>query len=166
MINLSNVVSFLSKKFPGIVFSRESVESFVTQDKISFEAAANLVADIDSANSNGATGVEGAKVSPIDVANDDISKMVGAQAVNYYLKDVKINAMLEGIKKDDTMLYTEYVNLEKARERLLAEIAQKEENNFNTLLNEIKTTTGTDKGILDKLIDTSCCVNEYQDKLH
>jgi len=165
MVNLSNTVKFLSSKFPGIVFSKEAVEDLVTRDKISYEAAANMVADIDTASAAGARSSEGSKVSPIDVSNDDLEKMIGAQAVKYYLKDVKINAMLEAIKKDDTMFYTEYVNIEKARERLLAELAQKTEADFNTLLNEIKTTTGTDKTLLDKLTDTACCVTEYQEKI-
>ena len=164
-MNFSDTVKFLSKKFPGIIFSKESVENLVTTDKISYEAAANLVADIDS-SADGHRAAEGATVSPINVENEDLNKMVGAQAVAYYLKDVKIHAMLEGIKKDNTMLYTEYVNLEKARERLESEILQHEEGNFNTLLNEIKTTVGTDKTVLDGLINTTNCVNEYQDKLH
>ena len=92
--------------------------------------------------------------------------MIGKQAVEYYLKDVKINAMLEAIKKDDTMLYTEFVNLEKARERLLAELSQKSEADFNTLLNELKTTSGVDKALLDKLTDTACCVTDYQNKIN
>lgn len=153
MVNLSNAVKALADKFPG-VFSRESVEELVTRDKISYECAANVVAAIDSSAASRSS--EGTKVSPIDVGNDDLDAMVGKQAVNYYLKDVKIKAMLESIKKDDTMLYTEYVNMEKARERILAEMVQKYEYDFNTLLNEIKTTTGTDKALLDKLTNVEC----------
>ena len=59
------------------------------------------------------------------------------------------------------MLYTEFVNLDKARERIAAQIVAKEENNFNMLLNEMKTTTGTNKDILDKLISTNLDVTEY-----
>lgn len=164
MANLSATVKYLSGRFPGAIFSKESVEDLVTRDKISYECAASMVADIDANSAAGARGVEGTKVSPVNVKDEDLDRMIGKQAVNYYLKDVKINAMLEGIKKDDTMLYTEYVNVEKARERILAEIVQKEEGNFNTLLNEIKTTTGADKALLDKLTDTTCCIDSYADK--
>lgn len=166
MDKLSNTVKFLSNKFPGVIFSKESIEQLVTRDKISYECAANMVADIDAAASAGARSSEGSTVSPINVKSEDLDKMIGKQAVEYYLKDVKINAMLEAIKKDDTMLYTEFVNLEKARERLLAELSQKSEADFNTLLNEIKTTSGVDKALLDKLTDTACCVVDYQNKIN
>ena len=165
-MNFSNTVKFLSSKFPGIIFSKESVENLVTRDKISYEAAANMVADIDASSVAGSRSSEGANTSPVDISGEEIDKMIGAQAVKFYLKDVKIKAMLEAIKKDDTMLYTEYVNIEKARERLLAELAQKSEADFNTLLNEIKTTDGTDKALLDKLTDTACSVTEYQNKIN
>lgn len=165
-MNFSNTVKFLSSKFPGIIFSKESVENLVTRDKISYEAAANMVADIDASSVAGSRSSEGTNTSPVDISGEEIDKMIGAQAVKFYLRDVKIKAMLEAIKKDDTMLYTEYVNIEKARERLLAELAQKSEADFNTLLNEIKTTDGTDKALLDKLTDTACCVTEYQNKIN
>lgn len=165
MVNLSETAKYLSKQFPGIAFNKEAVESLVTNDKISYEAAANLVADIDTAASHGVQSRSSeSDVSPVDV-DSKLEEMVGKKAVDHWFKDVKLGAMLEAIKKDDTLLYTEFVNNDKARERIMSEIVKKEEGNFNTLLNEIKTTTGTDKTLFDKLIGTSVDVTDYMSKV-
>lgn len=164
MVNLSETAKYLSKKFPGIAFNKDAVENLVTNDKISYEAAANLVADIDTAASNGISRSSEASTSPVDV-DGKLEEMVGKKAVDHWFKDVKLGAMIEAIKKDDTLLYTEFVNNDKARERIVSEIVKKEEGNFNTLLNEIKTTTGTDKTLFDKLIGTSVDVTDYMSKV-
>lgn len=156
MNNLSTTLKFLSKTFDGQIVTKNELETLVNNDKVSFESAASIVADIENAESAAKNDPNrsGESVStPIDMSGD-LEKMVGVKAVNQYFKDVKFNAMLENIKKDDTMLYTEYVTLEKAMEKLHAEIVQKEEQNFNTLLNEIKSVSEKDKPILDKLTST------------
>ena len=156
MNNLSTTLKFLSKTFDGQIVTKNELETLVNNDKVSFESAASIVADIENAESAAKNDPNrsGESVStPIDMSGD-LEKMVGVKAVNQYFKDVKFNAMLENIKKDDTMLYTEYVTLEKAMEKIQAEIVQKEEPNFNTLLNEIKGVSEKDKPILDKLTST------------
>ena len=156
MNNLSTTLKFLSKTFDGQIVTKNELETLVNNDKVSFESAASIVADIENAESAAKNDPNrsGESVStPIDMGGD-LEKMVGVKAVNQYFKDVKFNAMLENIKKDDTMLYTEYVTLEKAMEKIQAEIVQKEEQNFNTLLNEIKGVSEKDKPILDKLTST------------
>ena len=156
-MNLSTTLKFLSKTFSGRVVNKNELETLVNNDKISFESAASIVADIENAESADKTNPNLSRESansPIDM-NGDLDKMVGVKAINQYFKDVKFKAMLENIKKDDTMLYTEYVNLEKGLEKLHSEIIQKEEHNFNTLLNEIKTVSEKDNPILDKLVSTS-----------
>lgn len=156
MNNLSTTLKFLSKTFDGQIVTKNELETLVNNDKVSFESAASIVADIENAESAAKNDPNRSGESvgtPIDMSGD-LEKMVGVKAVNQYFKDVKFNAMLENIKKDDTMLYTEYVTLEKAMEKLHAEIVQKEEQNFNTLLNEIKGVSEKDKPILDKLTST------------
>ena len=156
MNNLSTTLKFLSKTFDGQIVTKNELETLVNNDKVSFESAASIVADIENAESAAKNDPNRSGESvgtPIDMSGD-LEKMVGVKAVNQYFKDVKFNAMLENIKKDDTMLYTEYVTLEKAMEKLQAEIVQKEEQNFNTLLNEIKSVSEKDKPILDKLTST------------
>lgn len=156
MNNLSTTLKFLSKTFDGQIVTKNELETLVNNDKVSFESAASIVADIENAESAAKNDPNRSGESvgtPIDMSGD-LEKMVGVKAVNQYFKDVKFNAMLENIKKDDTMLYTEYVTLEKAMEKLHAEIVQKEEQNFNTLLNEIKSVSEKDKPILDKLTST------------
>lgn len=156
MNNLSTTLKFLSKTFDGQIVTKNELETLVNNDKVSFESAASIVADIENAESAAKNDPNRSGESvgtPIDMSGD-LEKMVGVKAVNQYFKDVKFNAMLENIKKDDTMLYTEYVTLEKAMEKIQAEIVQKEEQNFNTLLNEIKGVSEKDKPILDKLTST------------
>ena len=156
MNNLSTTLKFLSKTFDGQIVTKNELETLVNNDKVSFESAASIVADIENAESAAKNDPNRSGESvgtPIDMSGD-LEKMVGVKAVNQYFKDVKFNAMLENIKKDDTMLYTEYVTLEKAMEKIQAEIIQKEEPNFNTLLNEIKGVSEKDKPILDKLTST------------
>lgn len=157
MNNLSTTLKFLSKTFDGQIVTKNELETLVNNDKVSFESAASIVADIENAESAAKNDPNRSGESvgtPIDMSGD-LEKMVGVKAVNQYFKDVKFNAMLENIKKDDTMLYTEYVTLEKAMEKIQAEIVQKEEQNFNTLLNEIKGVSEKDKPILEKLTSTT-----------
>lgn len=155
-MNLSNLVNFISTKFPN-AFNNKVVENLVTNDKISFEAAANLVATIDeNSKDSNARSVESQTSAISNLNANDVTD----KAVDNYFKGVKIGAMVEGIKKDDTMLYTEYVNLTNARERILSEIVKKEENNYNQLLNELKT-TGADSSIIDKLLDTTVDMTDY-----
>ena len=70
--------------------------------------------------------------------------------------------MLQAVKHDDTLLFTEFTNLENALKRVKSEIVAKEENNFNTLLNEIKTTTGDNNSIIDSLIQTKVDVSDVR----
>jgi hypothetical protein len=159
MLNFSNAVQFIASKMPGVI-SKESVGSLVQDNKITYDAAANIVASLDASGVSGATSTE-STTAGFDISSSDVDKMVGVKATEHFFKDMKFQAMLDAIKKDDTMLYTEFVNLDKARERIAAQIVAKEENNFNMLLNEMKTTTGTNKDILDKLISTNLDVTEY-----
>lgn len=155
-MNLSNIVDIISAKFPN-AFNKKVVENLVTNDKISFEAAANLVANIDAHSNNVGARSSESQASAVDNLNKDD---VNDKAVNNFFKGVKIGAMVEGVKKDDTMLYTEYVNLTNARERVLSEIVKKEEGNLNQLLNELKT-TGADPAVIDKLLNTSVDMTDF-----
>ncbi len=155
MSKLSSAVTFLSKIFNGI-FSKESVEELINKDKISFEAAATVL----SAMPEKLRSAE-ANVEHVDMDNGqktDIAK----KAIQCYFEDVKFKAMLDAIQDDDTLLATEFKNIDNARTRIKAEIVKKYEDNYNTLLNEIKTTGGTNKEILDKLIQTKVSVDDAE----
>lgn len=156
MVNLSDAVSFLSDKFPGSI-SREAVSALVSENKITFDAAANVMGNLE------AHGLDGSRSNEAKAAidnYDDVDELNGVKAATAFYKDVKFKAMLDSCKKDDTMLYTEFMNIEKARERIAAEIVAKEENNFNMLLNQIKDTTGTNKDLFDKLIGVNLSVDK------
>ena len=68
--------------------------------------------------------------------------------------------MVELVKEDDTLSATEFNNIENARARIKAEIVAKEEHNFNSLLNQLKTTGGTNKDIIDKLLQTQVSLDD------
>ena len=155
MANLSSAVKFLSNKFNGI-FSKESIEELIAKDKISFEAAAEALTVMP----------EGLRSSESTVETVDISSkqedIINKKALQNYYEGVKFEAMLDQIKQDDTLLATEFNNVNNALTRIKAEIVQKYENNYNVLLEEIKTTGGTNKEILDKLIQTKLSVDEIK----
>ena len=161
MVNLSDAVSFLSDEFPGSI-SKEAVSALVSENKITFDAAANVMANLETHGFNGSRSNE-AKAA-ID-NYDDVDELNGVKAATAFYKDIKFKAMLDSCKKDDTMLYTEFMNIEKARERIMSEIVAREENNFNMLLNQIKDTTGTDKNLFDKLIGVNLTVDSFEDKV-
>ena len=156
-MNLSNIVNIISTKFPN-AFNKKVVENLVINDKISFESAANLVANIDARHANEGSRSSESNNSAVSKLNED---SVTDKAVDNFFKEVKLSAMVEGVKKDDTLLYTEYLNLTNARERVLSEIVKKEEGNFDQLLNELKT-TGADASVIDKLLNTKVDMTDYE----
>ncbi len=155
MANLSSAVKFLSNKFTG-VFSKESIEELVSKDKISYEAAAEAISAMPDALRSSESAVETIKMTTDQ--KTDIAK----KALQKYFEDVKFEAMIDQIKKDDTLLATEFNNLDNALTRIKAEIVQKYEKDYNILLEEIKTTGGTNSEVLDKLIQTKLSVDDIK----
>ncbi len=159
MKKMSSVVAFLSGAIPGL-FNKKSVEALVLADKISYDAAAEAMSAIDSATISNESG--SAEVNAGEVTKAELSHMHGKDAIEAQYRDIKFEAMLQAVKHDDTLLFTEFTNIDNARKRLAAQIVAKEENNLNTLLNEIKTTTGDDNSILDSLIQTKVDVEDVR----
>lgn len=160
MKKMSSVVAFLSGAIPGL-FNKKSVEALVLADKISYDAAAEAMSAIDRA----ATSSESSSVvenNAGEVTKAELSHMQGKDAIEAQYRDIKFEAMLQAVKHDDTLLFTEFTNLENALKRVKSEIVAKEENNFNTLLNEIKTTTGDNNSIIDSLIQTKVDVSDVR----
>ena len=162
MKKMSSVVPFLTSRLPGL-FNKKSIEALVLADKISFESAAEAMSVIDSASISSESASAG---SNGEVTKSDTSVMQGKNDIEAQYKGIKFDAMLQAVKQDDTLLYTEYVNIENALKRIKSEIVAKEENNLNQLLNEIKTTTGDSNSMIDDLIQTTCSVDDSREDIH
>ena len=156
MAKLSTCVRFLTKKFNNFV-SKKAVENLIANDLISYEAAAEAMSIL---SSNGSMSREsGSEVETVEMTTDQKS-IITKKALQKYFEDTKFNAMVELVKEDDTLIATEFNNIENARARIKAEIVAKEEHNFNSLLNQLKTTGGTNKDIIDKLLQTQVSLDD------
>lgn len=156
MLKLSSCVKFLSNRFSGI-FSQESIKNLVANDSISYEAAAEAMSNITA--DGGVVSTESSKVEPVDFTNEQ-KTIITKKALQKYFENVKFEAMLDAIKQDDTLLATEYEEANNARTRIMAEIVSKAETNYNTLLNQLITTDGTNKELLEKLVQTKVSVDQ------
>ena len=155
MAQLSNAVKFLSNRFSG-VFTKKSIEELISKDKISYEAAAEAMSVIPANDKSQESAEEVVSMTT------DQKTIITKKALQNYFEGAKFDAMLNQVKEDDTLLYNEFQNIDNARARIMAEIVKKEEFNYNTLLDEIKTTGGTNQDILDKLIQTKVSVDEVK----
>ena len=105
MANLSSAVKFLSNKFTGI-FSKESIEELISKDKISYEAAAEAISAMPNALKSSESAIEEVKMT------SDQKTEIAKKALQKYFESVKFDAMLDQIKEDDTLLATEFNNID------------------------------------------------------
>ena len=146
----SNVLSYISKKMPGVL-SRESVEELVSKNELSWEAASAIISDADAfARSTEAMTHK----DIVDINNTGIAQ----DAIKRHFANVKFEALLNKIQDDDTLMYDEFVNIDNARNEIMSKIIAKHENDLNILLNEVKTTGGANAEILETLVCTKLCV--------
>lgn len=142
----SNVLSYISKKMPGVL-SRESVEELVSKNELSWEAASAIISDADTfARSTEAMTHK----DIVDINNTGIAQ----DAIKRHFANVKFEALLNKIQDDDTLMYDEFVNIDNARNEIMSKIIAKHENDLNILLNEVKTTSGANAEILETLVCT------------
>ena len=147
---MSTVVAYLTRKINGCMSVR-SVESLMSHDKISFEATSEALSNIEG--NVGVISCESESAIDTGAIEDNVE---ANPSVDLMFKDVKLGAMLELAKKDNTMLYQEYTRLENLREEVIKQLSDKLEPHLNVLLNEIKSTGAANDEVLDKLIDTDC----------
>ena len=137
--------------------SKKAVENLIANDLISYEAAAEAMSIIASNNSMSKESSD--EVKAVTMTTDQ-KTIITKKALQNYFEDTKFNAMVELVKEDDTLLATEFNNIENARARIKAEIVAKEEHNFNSLLNQLKTTGGTNGEVIDKLLQTQVSLDD------
>ena len=146
----SNSVAVLANKFPNL-FKKNSIESLVASNKISYQTAMDAITSIESNSAMDGFDMEKGTETPL--IDDAIAREIAG---------TKFKAMLEQLKKDDTFMFDEFVSLDNARNKLAAEIIAKNESNFNLFLEELKTVNGTDKDLIDNLIQTKLCVTDIE----
>ena len=92
----SNVLSYISKKMPGVL-SRESVEELVSKNELSWEAASAIISDADAfARSTEAVTHK----DIVDINNTGIAQ----DAIKRHFANVKFEALLNKIQDDDTFM--------------------------------------------------------------
>lgn len=153
----SKTIMFMAKVFPG-VFSKESVEKMVVADQISIEAAGACFVQ---AEARSAEAVQGSGV-PTDglegIDKDALDKIAKEQ----YFANVKFQAMLSQLKEDDTFLHDEFVSIDNARNKAIADIVATRERDFNMMLQSLKTADGVDKEVIDSLLQTKLKVEDIR----
>lgn len=147
----SKVLSYISKCLPGII-SKESVEELISRNELSWEAANSIVSDLDMAGAR-STESSDTKVVHKDIA--DVKDMgIAEDAFKRHYANVKFEALLNKIQDDDTLMYDEFVNIDNARNKIMSDIIAKHETDLNIMLNQLKTTGGTNASAIDALIQT------------
>jgi hypothetical protein len=156
-----DILPTLIRSFPGSV-SREAIEHIVTDPRsgMSYECAAKCIAEIDATNEifnaalHSRESVPMDRASGQDFATNGPAKFVLEEANLKNFANVKFQALVDLAKKDDSLLYNEFVEVDNARDRVAADVVSKYEHDFNSFLVALQTTEGVDKSIVDSLIQT------------
>lgn len=149
----SKTVSYIASKIPQ-AFSKESVENMITSNSLSWESANSIIGSIEAYTANMSLENDG----PVHVKTASTPDMgIAEDALKASFASIKFNALLKMIEDDDTLAYDEFCNIDNARNKIMAEIISKHENDLNILLNELKT-TGADASEIDNLINTKLAV--------
>lgn len=146
----SNLFLLLAKRVPRL-FSKESVNELVSQNKISFEHAKESLASIDLTD----------LTKKAETNTNTTSTMEKMDKLGFYAQ-VKFEAMLESAKEDDRMLYDDFVEIDNQRNKIIAEIASKREGDVNSLLNALKTLPNVESNEIDEMISLSIKVEDIR----
>jgi hypothetical protein len=166
MINFNTVLPRLIKEFPKLL-TRKTIEKLVISDDphtLSYESAAACIAEIDVAKENGSISresedpMDGADKGDFDTEKEQSFFLENAKLSHF--ANIKFSALVDFAKKDDSLLYTEFMNVDTARDRIVSEIVSKYENDFNSFLVALQATEGVDKSIIESLVQTKVHVGE------
>jgi hypothetical protein len=144
--------------------TKKTIEDLVMADKnaLSFECASSCIGELDVAEA------QRSQESSIPIDKDDASSYNTENEKTFFLEnatkqhfaDVKFKALVDHAKKEDSFLFSEFVEVDAARNRIASEIISKYENEFNSFLVALKTAEGIDKSAIDSLIQTKIEVGE------
>jgi hypothetical protein len=165
MNTFNDILPALIKKFPTLM-SKKTVEQLVLTDKnaLSYESAALCMASIDANESDNTLSKESEVPFDKDSRSDYDTKkekdFVLEDAIRHNFANIKFQSLVDFAKKEDTFLYTEFVDVDAARNRIASEIINKYENEFDSFLVALKTAEGVDKSIIESLLQTRIHVGE------
>lgn len=161
-----DILPNLINKFPTIV-SKETIEKLVFADKnaMSFDSAASCIANIEVFKEqiealSKENEVPFDKDSPGDYNTEKEKDFVLEDSIRHNFANVKFQTLVDYAKKEDSFLYTEFVDIDAARDRIASEIVSKYESDFNSFLVALKTAEGVDKSVIDALLQTKIHVGE------
>jgi hypothetical protein len=165
MKDFNDILPSLIKSLPRII-SRKGVHALLQLDKnaLSYESASSCMAAIDVAEETGALSREEGNAIDTPEAPDFNSKQVKAftleDSEQKNFADIKFKALVDIVKKDDMFLFTEFAEVDAARNRIASEIVSKYENDFNSFLTALAGTEGVDKSVVGQLVGTKIQVGD------
>jgi hypothetical protein len=166
MNGFNDILPKLIKHFPTIV-SKKTIESLLLLDKnaLSYDSAASCITELDSAkemnkthSSEATQGIDRSDAGDYQTKKED--DFVLANSVRSHFANVKFDSLVDFAKKEDTFLFTEFTEVDAARNRIAAEIVSKYENDFNSFLVSLQAQEGVDKSIVESLLQTKIHVGE------
>jgi hypothetical protein len=166
MKSFYDILPNLIDRYPTIV-SKETIEKLVLADKnaLSFETASACIGSLDVFKERLET-LSKEEQTPIDKdSSGDYSTkkekdFVLEDSIRHNFANVKFQSLVDYAKKEDTFLYTEFVDIDAARNRIASEIVSKYENEFNSFLVALKAAEGVEKSVIDSLLQTKIHVGE------
>jgi hypothetical protein len=167
MANLHYILPGLIKRFPHLL-SRKTVSDLLMADKnaISYESASDCMAELDAAEAAGHLSKESENPidtgNPEDFASDKEKDFTLEDTIKAHFANIKFKALVDIAKKEDTFLFTEFSEVEAARNRIASEIVSKYENDFNSFITALEGTEGTNKTIVNQLVQTKIHVGDLQ----
>jgi hypothetical protein len=167
MLNLNYILPGLIKRFPHFL-SRETVSKLLLTDKnaLSYEDASACMAELDAAEQDNKISKESENPidtkSPSDFSTDGEQDFTLEDTVKSHFANVKFKALVDIAKKEDTFLFTEFSEVEAARNRLASEIVSKYESDFNSFITALEGTEGTNKTVVNQLVQTKIHVGDLQ----
>jgi hypothetical protein len=168
MNSFNDILPTLIKKFPTIV-SKETIEKLIlndTKNALSYESAMNCVTALDVAREQNELlrSVENTHTIDRSDAGDyntnNEKDFTLENSIRRDFSNVKFSALVDFAKKDDFFLFTEFVDVDAARNRIASEIVSKYENDFNAFLVSLQAQEGVDKSIITSLLQTKIHVGE------
>jgi hypothetical protein len=165
MNSFNDILPKLIKQFPSIV-SKETIEKLLLSDKnaLSYENAAQCISEIDSAVERNTLSTESTQgIDRSDAGDYETKKekdFVLENSLKNHFANVKFKALVDFAKKEDTFLFTEFTEIDAARNRIAAEIVSKYENDFNSFLVSLQAQEGSGKSIIESLLQTKVHVGE------
>lgn len=165
MKNYSKELVILSKEMPESL-SRESIKDLTQQNLVSFEVANESLMAIeayqdDLEDEEETLSKESFNNKIDDITGLDVSKNTTLKGIEKQFKHTKLEMMLENCKETNKNLYDEYVNISEALQNITQEIEKNSEYYINSSLSELKTISGVNFDIIDKIIQTKVSMNDF-----